>query len=252
MTDRPTPFALVFGEFAHQRFPAIAELLQKAEQSSADHDAFVLLAPVGQLLREMAPEDRTPEELEAHVRLLHHGYRHWAAGGWVYQIGAAVFDRVVRAGSVSSHLAHPALYLQLPEHRVWGSPAPEAPPEPLDGMFVTETAEPGEVAVLGIFGMRPGRPGFSAVAVEGHADSVEPEADELEVIVAREDGTPAFAPLLAGGEAAGIYSIANAGELLLLTCRLLALLPTPTPREGGMGKGERGGRERLERFVSVA
>ena len=242
MSERPTPFALVFGDLARERFPAIAELLRGGEWSSADRDAFVLLAPVGHLLREMAPEDRTPEQLEAHVRLLHHGYRHWAAGGWVYQIGDAVLDRVVRSGGLSSHLAHQALYLQLPEHRVWGTPTPAAPAEPLDGMFVTEMLEPGAIAVLAIFGIRRGRPGFSAVAVEGHADEAEPEAGELEVIATRDDGTRAFAPLLAGGEAAGIYSIANAGELLLLTCRLLYTRPpSPVPRPSSG----------FERFVPV-
>ena len=47
---------------------------------------------------------------------------------------------------------------------------------------------------------------------------------EIEIAAARDDGTAPFAPKLAGGTAAGLYSVANAGELLLLTCRLLTLL----------------------------
>ena len=254
MSGRLTPFGLVFPDLARERFSAIAEALRARERSSADRDAFVLLASVGRLLQEMAPADRTADELEAHVRLLHHGYRHWAAGAWVYQIADAVLDRAVRSGALSSHLAHSALYLQLPEHRVWGgvggTPTAGAPPEPLDGMFVTETPEPGAVAVLGIFGMRRDRPGFSAVAVDGRADEAEPDADELLVAAAREDGTAAFAPRLPAGEAAGLYSLANAGELLLLTCRLLAALP-PITGEGGRGKGEESATIDSERFVRV-
>ena len=52
----------------------------------------------------------------------------------------------------------------------------------------------------------------------------DPTAGEIEIAAAREDGTPPFAPKLAGGSAAGLYSVANAAELLLLTCRLLTLL----------------------------
>jgi len=58
----------------------------------------------------------------------------------------------------------------------------------------------------------------------GRADPDDPTAGEIEIAAAREDGTAPFAPKLAGGSAAGLYSVANAAELLLLTCRLLTLL----------------------------
>jgi len=93
-------------------------------------------------------------------------------------------------------------------------------------MFVSEATPggPGAIAVLAIFGMRPDRPGFSAVGLEGRADPDDPTASEIEIAAARDDGSAPFGPTLAGGTAAGLYSVANAGELLLLTCRLLALL----------------------------
>src|SRR5437762_11985308 len=91
-------------------------------------------------------------------------------------------------------------------------------------MFVSEAGAAGEMAVLAIFGMRPDRPAFSAVGPEGRADEDDPTASEIEIAAAREDGSPPFGPRLAGGTAAGLYSVANAGELLLLTGRLLALL----------------------------
>ncbi len=222
---RDTPFALAFAELARDRFPAIAEVLEQGALASADRDRFVLLEPVGRLLREIAPQGTGPDALEAHMLMLHHAYRHWAGGSWVYRISDGVLERAAIGKSLTSHLPRQSLYLQLPELKVWGTPTPGGAPEPLDGVFVSETVESGRVAVLAVFGMREGRPGFSAVGLEGHADSDDATSKEVEVAAAREDGSARFSPTLAGGAQAGLYSLANAGELLLLTCRLLAQLP---------------------------
>jgi len=211
---RATPFALAFGDI-EPRFPAIAEALGQEGAATTNRDRFVLLEPVGRLLREIVPQDAGADALEAHVLLLHHAYLYWAAEQRVYQISEDALRRAVDEKRITTLLPHAAQYLQLPELRVWGTPNEASPPEPLDGMFVSEADSAGEIAVLAIFGMRPDRPGFSAVGLEAHP--------ELE-IAARDDGTPLFAPTLAGGSAAGLYSVANAGELLLLTCRLLTLL----------------------------
>lgn len=229
---RPTPFGLAFGEIAAQRFPAIAEALQQDGGSAADRDRFVLLEPVGRLLREIVPEDAGADALEAHVLLLHHAFLHWANDGPVYRIGEEALRRAIADERVTAEMPRAALYLQLPDLRVWGSPTADAPPEPLDGMFVgAPAAGAGAIALLAIFGMRPDRPGFSAVGIEGRADPDDATAHEIEVGTGatRDDGSPAFGPMLAGGTAAGLYSVANAGELLLLTCRLLTLLPPATP-----------------------
>jgi len=223
---RATPFGLAFAELAHDRFADIAKVLEEGALSSADRDRFVLLEPVGRLLREIAPEGAGPDALEAHMLMLHHAYRHWAGGGWVYRVSDAVLERAATGRSITSHLPRQSLYLQLPELKVWGTPTPGGAPEPLDGVFVSETVESGRVALLAIFGMREGRPGFSAVGLDGHADSNDATGDELEIAAGREDGSARFSPTLAGGAEAGLYSLANAGELLLLTCRLLAVLET--------------------------
>lgn len=220
---RPTPFAVAFGEIAH-RFPAIAEALQQEGAAPVDRDRFVLLEPVGRLLREIVPTEADADALETHALLLHHAYLFWAAQGRVYQIGEHALRRAVAEQRITTQLPDAALYLQLPELRVWGSPSPGSPPEPLDGMFVSSATEAGAIAVLAIFGMRPDRPGFSAVGLEGRADEHDAAGSEIDIAATREDGTAAFGPLLAGGTAAGLYSVANAGELLLLTCRLLPLL----------------------------
>ncbi len=213
---RPTPFALAFAEL-ESRFPAIAEALQQDGAAATDRDRFVLLEPVGRLLKEIVPEDAGADALEVHVLLLHHAYLFWAAKQQVHGISEQTLRQAIDARQITTQLPQPALYLQLPELRVWGAPNEDSPPEPLDGMFVSETGAAGEIAVLAIFGMRPDRPGFSAVGLEGRADSIE-------IAAAREDGSAPFGPRLAGGTAAGLYSVANPGELLLLTCRLLTLL----------------------------
>ena len=222
---RTTPFSLVFAELAAEQFPLIAEALRRDDVDPMQRDRFVLLEPVGRLLRSIVPDAAGADALEAHVLLLHHAYLHWAGGGWVYQVSERALRSAITNKRIASDLRRSSLYLQLPELRVWGSPNADAPAEPLDGMFVSGTAVPGEIAVLGIFGLRPDRPGFSAVGLQGHADADDASGGEIEVAAAREDGTAAFGPTLEGGSAAGIYSIANAGELLLLSCRLLALLP---------------------------
>jgi hypothetical protein len=243
---RPTPFALAFTDLARDRFPAIAQVLERDALSSADRDRFVLLEPVGRLLREIAPDGTGADALEAHMLMLHHAYRHWTAGRWVYRVGEAALRRAAITSSISSHLPHQALYIQLPELKVWGTPTADGAAEPLDGLFVTETADPGGggIAVLGIFGIRNDRPGFSAVGLEGHADAADPTGSEIEVAAARADGSERFSPTLAGGAEAGLYSLANAGELLLLTCRLLAQLPVT--RDAGSEV-----RDALERFIDV-
>lgn len=224
---RPTPFGIAFGEIA-RRFPAIAEALRQDGAAPDDRDRFVLLEPVGRLLGEIVPDGAGAEALETHILLLHTAFLHWSSGGAVYRIGEQALQRAIASREITGEPPQPALYLQLPELRMWGSPTPGAAPEPLDGMFVSRGEGVGAVAVLAVFGMRPDRPGFSAVGIEGRTDSDEAAGNEIEVAAAREDGSDPFGPLLAGGSAAGLHSVANAGELLLLTCRLLTLLPADT------------------------
>jgi hypothetical protein len=63
--------------------------------------------------------------------------------------------------------------------------------------------------VLGVFGMNRERDGFSVVEASG------PRAHNL----ARPDGSALFGPVMPGGDAAGLHSIAGAEELLELGWR---------------------------------
>ena len=230
---RPTPFGYIFRDLAVAEFPAIDKAMDNAGAIETDRDQFALLEPVARLLQQIVPPDASADAVEAHIRLLHHAYCHWAAHGCVYRISDSALARAFTQPTITDRLPRAAFYLQLPELRVWGTPTADGQAEPLDGMFVTGWL-PSGVAVLAIFGLRPDRPGFSAVGLEGRADSDEAGASEIEIAAARDDGSPAFGPTLAGGSAAGLHSIANPGELLLLTCRLLPLLPfDPTPNLRG-------------------
>ena len=108
---RPTPFALAFADLARDRFPAIALVLERDVLSSADRDRFLLLEPVGRLLREIAPDGTGADALEAHMLMLHHAYRYWAGGRWVYRIGETALRRAAGGGgtSITSHLPHPSV-----------------------------------------------------------------------------------------------------------------------------------------------
>jgi hypothetical protein len=129
------------------------------------------------LLKEIVPEGAGADALEVHVLLLHHAYQFWAAEQPVYQISDEALRRAALEKRITTELPRPAQYLQLPELRVWGAPDEASPPEPLDGMFVSEAGVGGgAIDVLAIFGMRPDRPGFSAVGLEGRADPDDPGA----------------------------------------------------------------------------
>ncbi|HVX87852.1 MAG TPA: hypothetical protein VG940_02910, partial [Gemmatimonadales bacterium] len=104
--------------------------------------------------------------------------------------------------------AHPPIrprYLQLPSHLYWGQLEPDEPHEPLDGFFVQPYQ--GGLRALAIFGLHPERPGISVAEVAGAAPGA---------LVARADGSAPYSPLMEGGAAAGLRSVADNEELLAL------------------------------------
>jgi hypothetical protein len=104
---------------------------------------------------------------------------------------------------------------------IWASVIENQAPEPLDGVFVSR--DPSVLLrVLGIFGLRPDRPGFSAVEATG------PRASRL----TREDGSALFSPTLPGAAAAGLRSITGEEELLELGWRTQGLAAAVSGGEG--------------------
>jgi hypothetical protein len=213
---RPTPFDLAFGADAEERFPRIRASLAEAGLDPGDRDAFVLDREVASLLRELVPEEGVGPAVSQHVALLHHAYEYWSEGGWIVRPSRSRMKDLLEeaAGHAGSDPITPrAWYVQLPERLVWAELAEGSPHEPLDGMFVR--AWPGGgFFVLAVFGLHPGRSGFSVVDADGYP----PER------ALRADQSPLFAPVLPGGVAAGLYSIVAEEELLELARRTAPLV----------------------------
>ena len=207
---RPTPFELFLAPLAADNFPRIRASLAAGGADPADRDAFLMDPEVVTLLRELRGDKGLGEAMDQMVALLHQAYLAWDAGLILVPIAEQAMPALLgpEPPRDDEGEAPKAYYAQLPDRRVWASVVEGEAPEPLDGCFVSGSAG-DEVRVLGIFGLRPDRAGFSAAEVSG------PRATGL----ARLDGTPLFSPTLAGGDAAGLHSITGEAELLELGWR---------------------------------
>jgi hypothetical protein len=210
---RITPFDLVFNRAAESSFPRIASSLAAGGHDPADRDAFLMDREVVTLLRDLRPDEGLGEAMDQMVALVHHAYLAWADGGVTISVGReAAEELLAKAAEAADSKDLPAYYAQFPERMIWAAVVENEAPEPLDGIFVSQVPG-GDLRVLGIFGLRPERAGFSAVeATGGRAEGL-----------AREDGSPLFDPTLPGGAAAGLRSIVGEAELLELGWRTLSL-----------------------------
>lgn len=214
--SRVTPFDLVFGRIAAERFPPLREALAAGSCDPRDRDAFLMVREAIQIVRELRPDEGVGEAIDQLVALVHHAYLFWAAGTPVLELGQPALAELLASASDDGDAEDvpPAYYAQLAELRVWAEVVEKHPFEPLDGCFV-HTAPGGELRVLGVFGIQPERQGFSVVEAIGRRP----------LALARVDGKPLFAPLLEGGSDAGLYSIAGEEELLELGWRTRAAAP---------------------------
>jgi hypothetical protein len=212
---RLTPFELVFEPLAQTTFPPIRSALDQASQDPRDRDRFLMLREVVTLLRDLRPEGGLGEGIDQLAALVHHAYLFWAAGSQVMPVSSDRLDALLaKEPEVSSdHRDLEPFYLQLPEHRVWAEVIPDHPPEPLDGFFAYLDSDERTLRALGVFGIHSERPGFSVVEVMGER----PQA------LARLDNSRLFAPTLAGGVAAHLFSLSGAEELLELGWRAYVL-----------------------------
>lgn len=200
--NRPTPFEIVFGELADERFPSLKASLASAGIDPYDRDAFVLDRAVTEFLRDLVPEDAPTESLHEFIAVLQHSYLYWDSG-------RRNVESTRTTAPTHAPIAPPApsspVYLRLPSHLYWGQLEPDEPHEPLDGFFVHRWKE--GIRALAIFGLHPERPGISVSEVIGA-----PPAP----LTSRGDGSLPYAPLMEGGAAAGLRSIADNDELLAL------------------------------------
>ena len=211
---RPTPFDLVFSQIAERAFPEIRASIERAGYEPTDRDAFLMIPEVVTVLRELRPDDGVGEGMDQLVALLHHVFVLWDAGGLTLPVPEERLEELLGSVSSTSAATEPprAYYAQFPQHQVWAEVLQGESHEPLDGCFVHSTGA-ATLRVLGVFGVRPERLGFSVVEAEG------PRALDLR----RPDGSRLFSPVLPGGASAGLHSIAGGEELLELGWRTRAM-----------------------------
>ncbi len=212
MAPRPTPFDLVFTNLGAERFPAIKAAFLSAGRDPRDRDAFLLERDAALLVRELRPDDGLGEGIDQLAALVHHAYLFWSAGCPVVAAPDLVGLLDPALGPAQEAEAEPPAgqYVQVPERRLWARPVEGEPFEPLDGCFLAPAPD-GRLRVLGVFGLRPDRAGFTVVEAQGARQPG----------LARPDGSVLFAPLLAGGAQAGLNTVAGAEELLELGWRML-------------------------------
>lgn len=214
-STRPTPFDLVFGPLAEERFPPIRAAFEASHGDPRDRDAFLMVREVIQLIHDLRPDEGMGEEIRQLAALLHHAYLFWLAGTPTLEITSAELTALLRderSAPGDAAAPPPAFYVQFPERRVWAEVVAGAAHEPLDGCFLVLGGD-DSLAVLAAFGLRPDRPGLSVVEVAG------PRTSRL----VRPDGAPLFAPVLEGGAPAGLASITGGEELLELGWRAWSL-----------------------------
>jgi len=225
---RPDPFALAFGPFVPDRFTAIRQALAAGGTDPYDRDAWSIARPVAELLRELRPEEGLGDAVADLVALTHAAFLFWQEGERRIDLSRPSLDELVGAPAAPTAAGggRTAYYAGLPPGRVWGTPVPSAQPEPLAGWFATAAA--GRLEMVAIFGVMPGRPGFTVAQAGGPPPGA----------LARDDASALFAPVLPGGVAAGLWSLVGGEELLELGWRvhrriLAAGGPAPGHAEGG-------------------
>lgn len=208
----PTPFEMVFRAIAETRFSGIREALEAEAVDPFDRDSFLMVRPVVELVHALRPEEGLGGAMDEFIALVHHAYLFWDADEPVVRLSEQTCESLLvmapNVGPSPVHGSH-AYYVQFPPRRIWGEPLPGHSYEPLDGCFVTR--RDGALAATAIFGFHPDRAGFTVVLVGGER----PAPPRL----AREDGSPLFAPVLPSGAMAGLYSLTGMEELLELIWR---------------------------------
>jgi hypothetical protein len=115
---RPTPFDLVFGSLAEERFPALDSGLAAAHAPARNRDAFLMVREVVQLVHDLRPEEGVGSEVGELAALLHHAFLFWQAGTPTLALSPAEFESVLRAPPGDSPgEPPPEFYIQFPEGR---------------------------------------------------------------------------------------------------------------------------------------
>ena len=222
-SNRLHPAQLAFGPEATTRFAELAAHPALDAIDCADRDAWLLTEPVAQWLHQLRPESGLGEAVHEFAVLAHQGFLFWKFGCVTHNLGADDLVPIGDPTADSGLLLDPITpsYVQLPLRRIWGVTLEGSPPEPLDGWFAYTTPT-GSLELAAVFGLHPGRDGFTVVAAAGRPPFPPHRAD----------GGRLFAPTLPGADAAGLWSILSPQELLELARRTYShLAAAPSNRE---------------------
>jgi len=221
--SRPTPFDLLFGERAGD-LAALTSAAAAAGRDPSDRSDFALVPEVQRLLEQLGSPEliaQHPEAAEEYLQLLHALYRFDAAGRHLVAPARQQLERwcLRLPPAAAPEVPGGACYLQLPEQGWWAQRATGDPHEPVDGMFLVASPRADEITLLVVLGLRSGRGGFTQVTIHARP------GDFAAARGMRRD--PPFAPIMDGGTAAGVRSLATAAEVLTLAH--LALLAVHDP-----------------------
>lgn len=212
--SRLHPFDYVFGELAPERFPALRQAAEATSYDLENRITFQRFQPVLDLLAELVPPESgqlTGAAVEQYAALLYVAYRYWSAGLHSFELSRDQVRAMLQneATDLPPVVPHGACYVQLPERWFWARIDPQSPYEPLDGVFVAASPQEAGATVVAILGLRPDRGGFSQLALSVALADWERAGETVR--------RPLFAPVMAGGDRAGVYSLVSEGELLYLT-----------------------------------
>jgi len=226
---RLTPYELALPDLegARERFSHLAAGADPGEL--ADPGRFLLSPGAARLLEELHGE-APPHLLAERGLLLFHAFHFWVAGERVYLLEAPLVRRLVEGSGLppwTCEPAWPAGYLQLPQHLVWTEPGEGGAPESVDGLFWSAPRGTGDISLLVVAGMHPGRGGFSVLPLLPVPLAEGSDWPGMEV---REAGGD-FSSSLPGSELEGLHQVRTAGEVLKLAARAFAWLDTHPGRE---------------------
>jgi hypothetical protein len=219
--SRIHPFDVVSAGLPEEWFSDV-RATEAQGRDPTDRLQFHELAPVRDILRPLSSPgaEATATTIAQYETLLYAAYRFWSAGRHSAALGRERLGHALAAAGPTGvagrplPVPHGACYVQVPERLFWARIDDTAPPEPLDGLFLATGVGSREMTILAVLGLRPERDGFSQIAV-----AVPPEDLAHAAEFARR---PLFAPVLEGGDRAGVKSLVSEAELLHLTHLALA------------------------------
>ncbi len=199
MTTRLHPAEHLLGPMMAERFPEITAALG----AERDIDRFLMAEPAIALLSELRPDEGLGDTIDEFVAFVHAAWRWWVDGSRTRSLDHAATTALLRTAAEGD--PDPAAwYIQIEPRRIWARIDDAESHEPIDGWFSFATDRGRRVVAC--LGLHQARPGVSVVVAEG------PRPEQWR----RQDGTAAFAPLMTGGDVAGLASVDAAEELLLL------------------------------------